>query len=166
MEKTKKQGMKWFHFLIYFWIWLKVISNVFSGISYLIRVYNKNFILFAEELYTSYPVLQHADLIVGVVSLLFAILFLVARFRLAKFKKGAPALYIKVNYTILFLNVVFSTCLDIVNFFASETAMQASPIHLFLISTIVSAILTFALNFLIYKLQKIYFKKREHLFVN
>lgn len=166
MNNTKKQGMKWFYFLIYFLLWLRMLSLAVSGIYYLTRVYNNTFILFAKPLYTRFPLLQSMDLIIGIVNIIIALLYLVIRFRLAKFKKGAATMYIKVEYTILFLTVLSSTCLDIINVFALEPAMRPDHIILFLISELASLVLTFALNFIIYKLEKIYFKKREHLFVN
>lgn len=166
MEQTKKQGMKWFFFLIYFLIWVKIIGLTVSGISQLVYVYNGVFILLPEKLYTNYPILQNADILAGGVNLLFALLFFIARFRLAKFKKGAPTFYIKLIYTLLFLNVPFSLFLNILDYFVVEAAANTTSIGLFLFSEIVSAILTLALNLLIYKLEKIYFRKREHLFVN
>ncbi len=166
MKNTKKQGMKWFYFLIYFLLWLRIISYAMSGISYLTRMYNKVFILFTGPLYTHYPFLQNVDVIIGVINILFAILILVTRFRLAKFKKGAASLYIKVIYTILFLNILSSTCRTLINAFVLAPPMNPTDIVLFLISELVSLALTLALNLLFYKLEKIYFKKREHLFVH
>ena len=140
MAKKKELGMKWFHFLIYFVLWFNAFVCAVVGAAAL-----------------SFPV-NIADTAYGAAMLVFAVFCLITRSRLAKFKKGAPgclhAFYILGNIVIdLAYNIAFLVL---------EGALSELPTILLdpqFIGILVGTIIIVSIN-------KTYFGKRKHLFVN
>ena len=141
MAKNKELGMKWFHFLIYFVLWLNAGAYVLLG-----------FLLLGFAVDT-------LDMVYAGILLGFAVFCLITRSRLAKFKKGAPgclyAVYILGNVVlVLFFNIISWMVTS-----GSLTDLVAMLLDPSLLSAIVGTIIAVAIN-------KVYFNKRKHLFVN
>ena len=141
MAKKKEMGMKWFHFLIYCVLWLN--AGVCALLGFLLLG------LVGDAFTTAY----------GIAMLAFAVFCLITRSRLAKFKKGAPgclyAVYILGNVVlVLFFNIISWMALS-----GSLTDLVAMLLDPSLLSAIVGTIIAVAIN-------KVYFNKRKHLFVN
>ena len=140
MAKMKKLGMKWFHFLIYFVLWLNAIVCGIEG--------------FAALAISTGTI----DTVYGVAMIVFALFCVITRSRLAKFKKGAPAclyaFYILGNIVIILAYNIAT--LVFTNSLSELPSMLMDPE---LIGNIVGTIIVIALN-------KVYFGKRKYLFVN
>lgn len=91
--------MKWFKFLIYFSLFAGAVMNVVSGVMTMTgghyEMYGDGM---ADRVYDQFPGLMTLDIACGVCTLICAVLALVARFRLAGYRKDGPgmlaALYI------------------------------------------------------------------------
>lgn len=140
MAKNKQLGMKWFHFLIYFVLWLNAIVCAIEGVAVL-----------AVSTGT-------LDTVYGVAMIAFALFCIITRSRLAKFKKGAPgnlyAFYIFGNIVILLAYNIASLVLA-----GALNELPAMLLDPEFIGNIVGTIIILAIN-------KVYFGKRKHLFVN
>lgn len=150
--KKKAQGMKWFHFLIYFVLWLNAAVCVLNAIA----CFTNNSV--PAEIYASYPLMKTMDLFLGAAYLIFAIFCLFTRSRLAKYKKGAPATLIL--FYILSLLVVLVDVVCVCK--GLELDLQASISYMLemdVLSSIISTVIMILIN-------KVYFGKRKHLFVN
>lgn len=66
MAKAKTQGLKWFHFLIYFALWLNAIVCALNGIMQLTGASYEILGIAAEDMYATYPTLKTVDLVFGV----------------------------------------------------------------------------------------------------
>ena len=141
MAKNKELGMKWFHFLIYFVLWLNAGAYVLLG-----------FLLLGFAVDT-------LDMVYAGILLGFALFCLITRSRLAKFKKGAPGCL----YTFYILgNVVLVLFFNIISWMTLGGSLNDLVIMLLdpaFISNVVGMIIMVSLN-------KVYFNKRKHLFVN
>ena len=140
MAKNKELGMKWFHFLIYFVLWLNAIVCALEGIAVLT---------------VSTGIV---DMVYGGAMIAFALFCIITRSRLAKFKKGAPA-----NLYAFYIlgNIVLVLAYNIASL-ALAGALNELPTMLLdpeFIGGIVGTIIIIAIN-------KVYFGKRKHLFVN
>ena len=142
--------MGWYKFLINFALWVGAIANLAMGILYL-----TGYIYIAEEVdpamaYMAFPQLKTYDVIYGVGCCLLAVLQIVARFRLARYKKNGPAL-LNASYIIaIALSVLYSFLLG--RLFGHTGALVES----------MTGLITSAVILLI---NIVYFKKRKELFV-
>ena len=140
--------LKWFKFIIYVQLFLSALGNLVAGIQLLTRLAYGG--LWAS-IYTFYPALRPVDAVMGVLSLGLMVLALVVRQKLAKFRRGAPKLYL------IWLGISVGVALfDLV---AASLVLG----QLVMTGSIVGGILG---NVLLILLNRVYFRKREHLFVN
>ena len=141
MAKKKELGMKWFHFLIYCVLWLN--AGVCALLGFLLLG------LVGDAFTTAY----------GIAMLAFAVFCLITRSRLAKFKKGAPGCL----YAFYILgDVVLVLVFNIISWMVTGGSLNDLVIMLLdpaFISNVVGMIIMVSLN-------KVYFNKRKHLFVN
>ena len=132
--------MKWHKFLIYFQLFVAAILNVLNGVQYFAA-------LFSDP--DGFGTWSAVYIFYGMVSVVLAVLAIYARFRLAKFRKNGPKMYI------LFLCI---TCvlgvLNLISVMGSE---------IYVVSSVVRSLFT---NGLMLVLTNIYYKKRADLFVN
>lgn len=158
MAKAKTQGLKWFHFLIYFVLWLNAIVFALNGIMQLTGASYEILGIAAEDMYATYPTLKTVDLVFGVSYLVFALFCIITRSRLAHFKKGAPSMLIAFY--------VLSALITIGSTVAGGVAMRLEPqdlLNLFIEENFLSSIIGTVIAILI---NKVYFGKRAHMFVN
>ncbi len=154
---TKPRGMKWFHFLIYFLLWFNAFGFVASGVLQLSGYGYELLGTSAKEIYAAFPLMEKIDLIYGVSLIVLALHCLITRSRLAKFKKRAPGWL----YTYYFLDVLLSYAYMIGN----QLAMNIGITEILIASA--SDLIGITIGFVIaLVINKTYFKKRKHLFVN
>lgn len=140
--------LKWFKFIIYVQLFLSALGNLVTGIQLLTRLANR---VILASIYTVYPALKPVDVVMGLLSLGLMAWALIVRQRLAKFRQGAPKLYL------LWIGVSMGVALCYL--------VAASLVlgQLVMTGSIVGGMLG---NILLILLNLVYFKKREHLFVN
>lgn len=164
MNEEKMQNpvlpMKWYHFIIYFQLFAGAIVSVitaymtFTGMTHVpfelmeSKTASRQSILFFYQMYPRMKLLDQLD---AAVLLATAVLMVITRMKLAKFKTGATRLYI-ITYVVVLASDVFYV------FFASSLLRQNITDASY-ISNIMMSILLIIANY-------VYFGKREHLFVN
>ena len=90
-QPQKELGMKWFHFVIYFQLFVSALVGLWNGFQLLTgRIYGEN----TDRVYSYFSGLKGVDTIIGICYIAIAIFALVTRFMLADFKKSGPAIYI------------------------------------------------------------------------
>ncbi len=148
VEIAKERPMKWFKFMIYFGLWAAAVVyvlnafNMFSG-----RVYAG----MADQVYSAYPVMKPIDMAMGVLYIGLAVLAIVARFALAKYKKSGPGLFIAYYAGGAVLSALYAVAASLV---IGQPAFN------------LSSIVSLALSVVMIILNIIYFSKRKNLFVN
>ncbi len=155
MPFSLPQSMMWYNLLIMFYLFIEAFYSVLSGIQNIIGILPA-VLAESENLVTGFadinPSLRFVDIIYGFINIGFAVLAIIARNKLAKFKKDGPLfviLYFSVPTAINFIyTLVLFTC-------AGE---GSAPYFTLVFQVIVQSAFVYA-NY-------IYFKKRKHLFIN
>lgn len=153
---TQYTPMNWFKFLIYFMLFADAVISVTNAYGFITgSIYS---VISAGEytaadIYGKYGVaLRIADMLYAACLIIFAVLTVVARYRLAGFKKDGPV-YLYVAYT---LSIVFSLAYAI-----AENIIMGIDYQV-----IASAVVSMIPQAVFVYLNYLYFKKRKHLFVN
>lgn len=146
--------MNWYKFLIYFALFAGAILNVISGIFMIFGFqYGSN----AQLYFSTYPSLKLIDIIFGCLTVLLGAYLLYVRFELAKLKKGAP-IKLLISYGLNFLisasYLIVTTVLT-----STDVGLDLGIIGPEIFSLVLSSVVIIYFN-------KIYFDKRESLFVN
>ena len=150
-------GMKWFKFLIYFMLFAGAILNVIGGI---MALTGSQYTVEGENVsalvYAFYPSLKTMDIIYGIGCIALGAFQIYARFALASYKAKAPK-YIVIMYvaTAAIVAIYSFAVMGIV----PESVVPSSKLTAQAIGAIISGGVMALLN-------KIYFDKRKHLFVN
>ena len=146
--------MNWYKFLIYFALFASAILNLISGFLIITgKTYEiqSNGWVSADLVYTVYGALQPLDIFYGLCAFCFVALAIIIRMKLAAYKSDGPnylALFYIVNAVVNFLYyLIASIILD-------QNLFTASPI----INIAVSVVMVFV--------NKLYFEKRKHMFIN
>lgn len=150
-KEYRPLGMKWFKFNIYFLIWLGMLMNLADGLGYITGSVYFNEGLDPREVYSVFPKLKNVDRFFGVVACLFALLQLITRYRLARYKRYAPYFL----YACYVIGAVFSFSYAV----AVGIILDGQIITAQVIGSIAGSVLMLGINFN-------YFRKREYLFVN
>ncbi|MFR0783695.1 MAG: zinc-ribbon domain-containing protein [Coprococcus sp.] len=83
-QPQKELGMKWFHFVIYFQLFVSALVGLWNGFQLLTgRIYGEN----TDRVYSYFSGLKGVDTIIGICYIAIAIFALVTRFMLADFKE-------------------------------------------------------------------------------
>ena len=144
--------MRWYRFLVGPGLWIAGLGTAalgmltMFGMQYLIQGYAPGVI------YDSFPPLVVADAVYGVILVALAVTFIVARFRLAAFKKSGPLLLYIAYALVILASVIYSAVSGLV-----VAGAQARLVGLSEISAVLGMIAGVALNV-------VYFNKRMHLF--
>lgn len=143
-------SMKWFDFVIYIQLFANAVFNLVNGVNLISGiVYTKQGIK-AEDVYSMYPQLSTLDKLFGVICLALAVLAIVVRQRLAKYKKDGPIMYL------LFIMIqIFALGIYNVGVYMIVQTGNFAVVT----GQIVGLVILFAAN-------KVYFDKRKSLFVN
>ena len=149
-------GMKWYKFLIYFLLFAAGILNIIGGIVYLTGIQYGS-ALEAKLVYEFFPNLKTMDIIYGIVVIALGVFQIYTRFQLASYKAKSPSY-------ILYMYVINGAATAIYSFVVSDMIDVLLPAESAQLSgQAIGAILGAAL---FVWLNKIYFDKRKHLFVN
>lgn len=137
--------MKWYKFLIYFALFAGAALNLFSAVSMLSGSY------YAAD-YARFAGLRTTEIVFGVALLVLVALMIVARFRLAAYRRNGPILLYTVYITTFLLQL--ATCI-----------VYPVVLHIsFLFYIDFYTIVNFIEGILLLVLNRIYFKKRRFLF--
>ena len=147
-QPQKELGMKWFHFVIYFQLFVSALVGLWNGFQLLTgRIYGENtdryIVIFWLE-GCGYVLLVSATFAI-------AIFALVTRFMLADFKKCGPAMYIGMQVAGLIISIAY---------IASVTSIVDGLTEYIASSTYG----TMAVSIVMLICNIVYFKKRKHLF--
>ena len=138
--------MNWHKFLIYFALWAGAIANFFTGIglfSGIVEVSPAAFVYFEGTL------IAPAEIFRGAMSIVIAVLCLVARFTLAGFKRSGPK-WLTAVYTANLINIVLYIIM-------SSFIMGAIPETYYTTSSIIMPVIMIVAN-------RAYYKKRASMF--
>lgn len=148
---TQSTPMKWHKFLIYFGLWLGGILTILTGVGLVTGSAYESSGVSAEQVYSVFPSLQPVDVVMGIVAILIGALIIVARFDLAHFKQNGP----KRLYIIYGANAAYALVYPLL----ISTMTTLSFTELLDIGSLIGSILGIVIN-------KVYYDKRMHLFVN
>lgn len=144
-------GMKWFKFIIYFQLFASAVVNLFTaltqftGCAYAVQGADVSLVA------SVFPGLRVLDVSYGLLLLLISVFSVLVRFRLAKFKAGAP-----VQYLILFgAQAVLALLYAVI----ASAILGESVLDVSLVSSMATSLVLILAS-------AAYFKKRAHLFVN
>ena len=140
--------LKWFKFIIYVQLFLSALGNLVTGIQLLTGLAYGGL---RASVYTLYPALRPVDVVMGLLSLGLMVWVLVVRQRLAKFRRGAPRLYLIWIGASLGVALFYLVAASLV---LGQLVMTGS-----VVGSLVGSLVLIVLN-------RVYFRKREHLFVN
>ncbi len=150
-SRPAERPMKWFHFLIYFALWISAIVNLVNGFPLLTgSAYGES----TELLYAVSPALHVLTVLIGLLSIGMAVLCIYCRFRLAGFYRNGPATL----YAVYLCGLVISILYSIGTLLCLSDLMPGLPVFN---STVITSILTSVVMLLV---NRVYFKKRAHLF--
>ncbi len=144
--------MKWYKALIYVILFLNALSLLINGFQLLSgSAYGDNY----EAIYRLFPGLKTLSIMMGAVYLVLAAAYLLVRQMLAGFRKRAPQF-------LLGLYIV-DICVALIYCFATMLIVKES---LFTATMVVSMIFGTAVSLMFFLINRVYFKKRQGLFVN
>lgn len=149
-REPQPQGppLKWFKFIIYVQLFLSALGNLVTGIQLLTGLAYGSL---RADVYAAYPALRPVDVVMGLLSLGLMVWALVVRQKLARFRRGAPKLYL------LWIGVSMGVAL--IYLVAASLVLG----QLVMTGAIVGSL---AGNVVLILLNRVYFRKREQLFVN
>jgi len=145
-------GLKWAHFLGYFALWISALVNIYSAVSYFTGAQYELLGTTAERVYETFGNgLKYADLFCGIGLVAIAVLAAMAATAIVRYKSTAGTLlgwaYVLNAIVPLAYLTMFSTVVG-VNAFTAK------------------AVVSIALSLAFVFINKIYFDKRKHIFVN
>lgn len=143
--------LKWFKFIIYVQLFLAVLVNFVAAITYLTGSVYASSGVSAKIIYAFYPGLHTLDIIYGLLLVVSAAAAIAIRMKLAKYKKGAPSLYMTYIITVQCLSLLYVIILGTITNSWDTLGFQ--------IGMIIGSGIYVALN-------AVYFSKRSELFVN
>ena len=147
-----EQPMKWFKFLIYFGLFFGALINLSSGMQMLTgNVYGEN----KELVYMLIPDLKMLDMIVGVAMIVLAAVGVFARFRLSGYYKNGPMF--------LYLTYLGASVVNVVYIIGSFVILPSEVAELVNMTSLVSSAVSSGVMIFV---NKSYFDKRKHLFIN
>lgn len=140
--------MNWYKFLIYIALFLGAISNAYTGIQMLTGSQYEGA---ATYVYAMYSSLKFIDIIIGLACIGLAVLAIITRQKLANFKSDGPK-----SLTILYIAniVVMLVYIILIVMTVGSGIFEVTDV-----ASVLSSGIMIVVN-------KIYFDKRKHLFVN
>ena len=144
--------MNWYRFLTGMILWIAGIGTVLLGIMTMIGIPYLMQRIAPGTMYDAFPPLVVMDFVYGAVLIALGILCIVARFRLADFKRNAPRMVCVLYALIVLSSAVYSAASGFV-----VSGGKAPLVGLSEISSVLGMVAGVVLN-------AIYFRKRIHLF--
>ena len=143
--------MKWYKFLIYFLLFASAVLNAITGVQMITgSMYGGS----AEMVYVYFDGLQVLDVVMGLAVFGMVALAIFARFRLAGFYRNGPMLLVATYGANLVFYLIYM--IGLVCILPTELVGELAPTF---VGSMVGSIVMVIVN-------KIYFDKRKHLFVN
>ncbi|MDE5994056.1 MAG: zinc ribbon domain-containing protein [Oscillospiraceae bacterium] len=146
-------GMKWYKFVVNVQLFLSMLMCVYNGYMYL-----SGTMYGGEEereiVYTVFPKLKTLDIVFGIIYIIYIGFLIIIRYRLVKFKKNAPTLYI--------LNFLIQNVLEWVWVVNANSYVSKSGSDLSFSSSDMVFRLIFCLIYIL--LNIVYFRKRKFMF--
>lgn len=149
---TTDRPMKWYKFLIYVSLFLTGIANIGNGIRTMEGMIYDD----AYTVYSMFPSLASVDRYYGYALIALGVFAFFVRSRLAKFRRNGPScLYFMIIGSIILQVVYFALCASILAPYGGLPMENFADI----VGIVVGNLIYLVLN-------KVYFDKRMHLFVN
>lgn len=148
-----QQGMKWHKFLVYFALWANAILNVIMGI---LSLTGSKYGAYKDMVYAYLPQMKAPDLVYGILLLVVAVLAVLTAVNLLKFKAKGPKL----------LTLLYIVSLAVAIIYIAWVMIALSGYGADMSSDIGSVAGSIAGSILMIIINKIYYGKRAHLFVN
>ena len=154
-EKPKEPSMKWFRFLIYFFLFFNATGCIIDGVTTALGLEHEN----AALLYHTIPGLQAFEISFGALEVLLGAWGVFTRFRLAGRYRNGPKFL-----TVFFIASLAWEVLYIAGdiFFMPNMLNFTDPISL--VSFVIDLLTTIAVPLILLLTNIVYFKKRTHLF--
>lgn len=150
-QEPKQPSMKWFGFLIYFYLFASSTLCMLDGVLTLLGTHHEN----AALLYSVMPGLQALDISFGVMYVLLGIFGVLTRFRLSGRYRNGPK----------FLMIFFiADCAWRILFLVGSLLFQPLMTPAIVVSEVLSEIISMAPSIVLLFVNLAYFKKRKHLF--
>lgn len=153
--QTSIRPMKWFKFLIYFSLWLGVLVNFSSAVQLFTGAqYGDEYT--ALLVYSTYDGLKDVDWIVGFLHVVLAAFTIYTRYRLAGFHENGPKMLMFLYAANPVVEIIYHIGTSIV----LPADVVGSPEYILgqIVGNGLVAVVMIVIN-------RIYFKKRQHLFV-
>lgn len=152
-HKEKKKGFKWFHFIIYFQIWMYMLASIVNGFNFTIGPRYGDWTT-TETIYSAYPELKSIDITFGVVMFVLVVFAFITRQHLVRFKSTGPKYYLVICLSYAILNIIYAFMASFVSGIEVRSILTSNEI----IEIVVSIIFT-AINL-------VYFRKRKNFFIS
>lgn len=152
-DLAPQRGMKFFKFLIYFFLWAEAVGALLTGLRYL---FGNALGPDTQYIYSEYPQISTTHIGFGIFYIAYAAFAIFTRFALARYRAIGPKLLIAYYALDLAAELMYFICM-----------MSVGTIRIGFFSAIgvkfpLGAIIFDAV--MIYEIAK-YFRKREHLFI-
>lgn len=149
--------LKWHKFTIYFALFTATIIALLAAVPFFSgkahAIINGSQIIFnSAAIYSKHPMMQTFDILFGIFFLMYALLIIITRYKLAGFKKDAPQLL----YTCFGVSALITVSYSL----TSIVEIGFLKIHIYLIAV---SIIAAAVGIIIYA---VYYGKRKSLFTN
>jgi len=145
-------SVRWLNYLIYFSLWKDVLLLLSDGLMSLIIFVNMvRLIILPDISYNAFQWLKGFVFVYGISRLFFAVCMVIVRFKLAKFEKEAPRLFVDLVTFEVVCYVVYNIFIGII---------------LFEKISVLNICATIMANIIYCSLNRKYFDRRKKLFVN
>ena len=142
-----QMGMKWHKVQVYVTLWLSSVYSVLTGWSV---VNGMQYGDMAAEVYAFIDGLKAIDVIYGILLIALAVVTVIARFHLAAMRKSGLKWLMSMYWLSLGTGLFYAVAAGSLAEAVLETVAEMAP-------SLIGVALTFVMN-------RIYYKKREHLF--
>lgn len=151
-EKKKDLPMNWYKFLIYVALVLGAITSAYNGVSYIMGRHYRIAEL-KDAIYQQLPAMKIVDIAMGIVFFAIAVLCIITRQQLARYKANGPKLLLAVYASNFLYGIIYAVATSVVSGVSITMLLDGNM----LVRTVVVGIILAA--------NKVYFDKRSHLFV-
>lgn len=152
-QTTVELPMKWHKFLVYFALWAGAAVNLFNGITTMSGGHYEGY---TSMVYAVFPSLKTLDTICGLLMIGLAALGAYAAYSLLKFNVGAPQKLMYLYIAAAAVEVIYCIgAISILSGYADTSSILTPQV----IGSVVASVAMIFVN-------KAYYEKREHLFVN
>ena len=143
--------MKWHKFQMVMLV-IGAVLGVLLGVSIVTGLYYRAYGMYAETVYSTYPLLKGLNMVYGVLCIALGVFEYIVRNRLKRFEQNGP----------WSLFILYALCIvtELLYWVAGIVAVGKPPRNF---TSILTALAT---NIITMTLQKIYYDKRKDLFVN